>query len=431
MECFPYIDDSFVVADTKEDCQTTLDRLAELLARLGFVIHPEKSVLTPIQSLVFLGFELDSVESKISLTREKEEKFIRAATDLLGKSSTSIREVAGLIGLMTAYSQAFTYAQSHSKQLEMEKIEALARTKGNFDAHMQISEKARLDVKWWLDNIRNSGRPVDMGEPEVTVFTDASMEGWGAHIGTVTAGGRWTEKEARDHINVLELRAILLALQSLCQEPYKHIRIMSDNTTAIAYVTHLGGVRSPECNEVACHIWNWAEQRDIWLSIGHIPGVENVLADYKSRNFADELEWSLNDKLFEKVTERFGLPEIDLFATRLNKKVPRFVWWHPDPEACAIDAFLMNWSKYYFYAFPPFSCLNRTIAKILRDNAEGVLVVPWWPTQPWWGRWMSLKLEKLHFRPKKGNLVPAGRKTDFPSLHNAPLGVFRFWANNF
>ena len=73
-----------------------------------------------------------------------------------------------------------------------------------------------------------------------------------------------------------------------------------------------------------------------------MPGVQNVLADYKSRNFSDNLEWSLNNKIFEKIVHVFGQPEIDLFASRLNKKVDRFVSWKPDPEAEANNAFSMN-----------------------------------------------------------------------------------------
>ena len=47
--------------------------------------------------------------------------------------------------------------------------------------------------------------------------------------------GQWHEDEMA-HINVLELKAILFALQSLCREQHTDIRIWTDNTTALAYV---------------------------------------------------------------------------------------------------------------------------------------------------------------------------------------------------
>ena len=40
----------------------------------------------------------------------------------------------------------------------------------------------------------------------------------------------------------------------------------------------------------------------------------------------------------------------------------RYVSWHPDPGAFAIDAFSLDWSVFkLFYAFHPFSCVGPTI----------------------------------------------------------------------
>jgi hypothetical protein len=55
-----------------------------------------------------------------------------------------------------------------------------------------------------------------------------------------------------------------------------HIRIMCDNTTAIAAITKQGSTRTPELNSVAKTIWDWALIRRIWLSAVHITVVANV-----------------------------------------------------------------------------------------------------------------------------------------------------------
>ena len=69
----------------------------------------------------------------------------------------------------------------------------------------------------------------------------------------------WEEDEIR-HINALELEAIYLGLQTFCREGNLHVHVETDNTTALAYVRKMGGVRSPVCNEVAQRIWGWAEE---------------------------------------------------------------------------------------------------------------------------------------------------------------------------
>ena len=47
----------------------------------------------------------------------------------------------------------------------------------------------------------------------IHLFTDASNEGWGAHLEQTSAKGLWSDREKRLHINVLELKAVSLALQ--------------------------------------------------------------------------------------------------------------------------------------------------------------------------------------------------------------------------
>ena len=426
-ETFQYIDDSFVVADTKEECFHSVTVLCELLQTLGFVIHEEKSILEPKQNLDFLGFTLSSLSMKVFLTSDKEDKFVRAAQDVLAKNSSTIREVAGLVGLMTAYSRSFDYAQAHIKWLEKDKNEALAHSKGNFNATMTVSELSKGDIYWWLHNIYFSGKNVNLKEFDFELYVDASEEGWGAHSNNVQTGGRWNSFESQYHINVLELMAIYFALKSFCKENGLHVKIFTDNTTALAYVKHLGGVRSSICNNIAQQIWNFCEFHSIWITIAHIPGVQNVIADYKSRNFSDNVEWSLNPKLFQEICQHFTTPDVDLFASRLNNKVDNYISFMPDPGASAIDAFTITWGNFkFFYAFPPFSCIFKTMRKIIKDQATGVLIVPWWPSQPWWARLHKLTRYSMRFRTKNHNLMPIGNPNNELFLNKCPLGAFLF-----
>ena len=70
--------------------------------------------------------------------------------------------------------------------------------------------------------------------------------------------------------------------------------------------------------------------------------------------------------------------------------------WHPDPQASFVDAFSISWSNEFFYAFPPFSLIRRCLEKINVDTAEGILVVPAWPTQTWY----TQVLQMLFQQPK-------------------------------
>lgn len=55
-----------------------------------------------------------------------------------------------------------------------------------------------------------------------------------------------------------------------------------------------------------------------------MPGSANHEADKLSRSFNDDLEWSLNKNIFNKILEKFLKLNTDLFASRLNKKLGRY-----------------------------------------------------------------------------------------------------------
>lgn len=403
--CLAYLDDSFIVGETKEDCFQSVKVLAERLQKLGFFINVEKSVLEPSTSAVFLGYEINSVSMQVSLTDKKREKFIRAANDILSQPACSIRELAGMVGLMTAYSTAVEYGEAHSKLIEFDRNEALKVSRGNFDKFMTISDSGCQDINWWLNNL-NRPKPIRFYSPSQEIYTDASNQGWGAVSDSVQTGQRWNFDELLLHINVLELKAVLYGLQSLWDGHSEYIKIHCDNTTAIAYVTKKGGVRSPQCNEVASQIWQFCEDNNLMLVIVHIPGVDNIVADKRSRHFSDSLELELNSSIFDKICHEFGTPEVDLFATRINTKCDNYYSWKPDPGAVGFDSFTIPWNDgKLYYAFPPFCQVGRVVNKVLLEGGNLILVAPAWASQVWFPLLLRLAKRKIRFRKRGSNLT--------------------------
>ena len=220
-----------------------------------------------------------------------------------------------------------------------------------------------------------------------------------------TTGGRWSPTEVEKHINELELKAVFFALSSLCNNVRnKHIRILSDNTTTVCYINNMGGSKSRAFNTIAKKIWQFALERNNFLSSTHLPGKQNMLAD-TSRVFNDRTEWMLHQDIFQKLSLLRGPFEIDLFASRLNKQVCTYVSWKPDPGATAVDAFFIVWDRKPFYAFPPFPLIHRCLQKITADEAEGVIIVPMWPTQTYYARLMSMLIQRPRLLPRKENLL--------------------------
>jgi hypothetical protein len=220
----------------------------------------------------------------------------------------------------------------------------------------------------------------------MTIHTDASDKGYGyANLETKTAGGggEWHDSEKQCHINVKEMMAAEFGLKALCKDvTNKHIKIMSDNQTTVAYVREMGGSRSLACNTVARAIWHWAVARGNTLSIQHIPGVSNNEADSRSRHFRHETEWKLDSNIFQMVIK--SVPaiavDIDLFASRGNAQLEKYIAWMPDPFAIAIDAFSVDWGNLTPNIFPTFSQIPAVIKKLAADEATAIVIVPHWTT---------------------------------------------------
>ena len=179
---------------------------------------------------------------------------------------------------------------------------------------------------------------------------------------------------------------------------------MIDNTTTILYINSMGG-RSLLCNQITRELWVWCAQHGIWLSSVHIPGKQNVLADKESREKQPDWELKLNPQLFECIIPPWGTLSVDLFASRWDYQLRPFVSWRPEPEAMAIDAFSLNWKGQYFYAFPPFSLINRVLQKVEQDQSQGIPIVPMWTTQVWFPRLLRPLTDHPLILPKGSSTV--------------------------
>lgn len=406
-----YLDDFLLLANSYKDCCTNVTETIRLLESLGFLINYNKSSLKPQKICGYLGFEYNSVDMTICIPTEKRYKLAEFLIKFKNKRTCSIRMFAKTIGKLVSVCPAVDYGYLYTKLFEREKYLALIKHKNNFNAKMEIPSRLSDDFEWWVNKLKsNSKSSLIKNKFILEIFSDASTIGWGVHCGNISSQGIWSEQEKSHHINYLELLAVFFGLKCFAKELSGcSILCRVDNTTAIAYINRMGSVQYPKLNELTRKIWQWCENKHIHIFASYIKSADNKEADSASRIFQIDTEWSLADSVFKKLVTSFGKPTLDLFASRINTKCRCYVSWQNDPDAFAINAFTLDWNKFFFYAFPPFSIILRTLQKIITDGAEGIVVVPVWPTQPWYPLFMSLLLsEPLVFPPDK-NLLSVGR----------------------
>lgn len=333
---------------------------------------------------------------------------------------------------MVASAPGVQYAQLFYKDLEIFKDNCIKENKGDYEAVISLDKECKIVIQWWIDNIHTSFKPILLREPNLIIYTDSSKTGWGAVNKThnVKTEGFWSQEERNKHINVLELKAALFALLSLVSKVINcHVRLYMDNTVAISYISNFGG-KIPELHSLAKEIWMWCINRNIWLSVAHIPGKNNIEADLLSRQINDDTEWAVKPTVFEQIQNKMGHTNIDLFASRLNCKHDCYISYRPDPHAFAIDAFSVNWNDYNGYIFPPFSLLGRIIQKIKADKVDNVLLIaPLWPTQVWFPPLLHQVFQKPRILPLGSIYLPQDEKRKH-TIKTMRLAAFRLSGNN-
>ena len=97
-------------------------------------------------------------------------------------------------------------------------------------------------------------------------------------------------------------------------------------------INHMGTSHSDSCNSLAKHIWEWCIAKDNWLSVAHIPGKQNLVADFESRRNQTEAEWKLDKAAPQNALSSLNFqPGIGLFASGINYLFPKYVSHRPDP----------------------------------------------------------------------------------------------------
>jgi hypothetical protein len=127
--------------------------------------------------------------------------------------------------------------------------------------------------------------------------------------------------------------------------------------------------------------------------------------------------YSVKDEFVSDIVARFVVtPERDAFATEGNRRFPK--WWGPgSPDGR--DAFDQSWGGPLLWMNPPYSRLKEVMAKIKRDEAHAILVLPAWSRRRFYLMAKGLSLGEIRYPAETRFFeMPAGqrkgRRTPWP-----------------
>jgi hypothetical protein len=234
---------------------------------------------------------------------------------------------------------------------------------------------------WWRRNIwYNTPFDFRARDPQAMLTTDACKTGWGVELvfggqSFISYGPFWTEDDLTS-LNQGETTAVLRAL--LYFRPMiiaSNIRVIAVRTDNMVTVYKLRRQRASggKLHQATQAIFSVLTKLDTWILKSHVPGADSVLTDALSR--------------MDTTGDYELLPDVFRDGARYNHKVARFAALSGKSAGGALveDALMFSWKGKIPYAFPPVQMVAKVLQELGRHGATSALVVvPAWPSQPWW-----------------------------------------------
>ena len=198
-----------------------------------------------------MGYEYHLDSALVKPTQERWLKLQDLILQLQSKHVLTARCLMSLIGLLASTEKLVLEGHLHMRPFQFH-LKEHWRFPQLLDSLLPWTETISAHLEWW-QNPTNVMKGADLHPKEhsIQLFIDTSNEGWGAHLEQTSTKGLWSDREKRLHINVLELKAVSLALQRFkdqCQNQtvgcYRQLNSSSLHKHTIR--NPLGGdVRSP------------------------------------------------------------------------------------------------------------------------------------------------------------------------------------------
>ena len=390
-----YLDDWAVRAPSQTECNRSTILVIQYLTRLGWKVNRTKSELSPKQEFVFLGMRFDTVQGVVAPAPKHADRTVFLYNLARRQPVWTARQLYALLGYLQ-----FLAPLTHRGRLHLRPIQRWFKARwnqqtGQWQDRIHLNQEFYDLLHWWTQSERFVGVPLQTPDPTLSLCTDASTVGWGAHLEQEEISGSWSHTQAEEHINQLELTAVKLAVRHFAPLLQGHrVRLYCDNATAIAYLRKEGGTHSDSLSRLAEDILLQCDRLSISLLPIHLPGVRNVKADALSRRgVALPGEWSLMPQVLLPIFQEWGTPLIDLFATATNKQAVIFVSPYPDPQAWKVDGLSFPWDNLGLaYAVPPAPILPLVLQQIAKShNTLVILIAPNQPLRPWFPDLLALK----------------------------------------
>ena len=252
-----YLDDWLIRSQSQEEAQVNTQAVVDLTQSLGWIINQEKSELKPTQVFSFMGYEYHLDSALVKPTQERWLKLQDLILLLQSKRVLTARCLMSLIGLLTSMEKMVPEGRLHMRPFQFH-LKEHWRYPQSLDNLLPWTETIAAHLDWW-QNPSNVMKGADLHPKDhsIQLFTDASNEGWGAHLDQNSTKGLWSDREKRLHIYVRELKAVSLALREFKDQCQNQSVSCDGQLNSGSLHQQQGGTHSAEMCALLWKIMTW------------------------------------------------------------------------------------------------------------------------------------------------------------------------------
>ena len=404
-----YIDDILILAETEEKAKQAAQLAVDYLSVTGWTVNRDKSQLTPTQQPQFLGFQWNLKDRVVHLLEDKRKHMLETVSTLLRRTQVVARDIAKLLGTCNSMTISLKGAWFQTWEMQIFLRDKRMTTKS------PLTRSLHESLQWWKHTLKTPIHAPMVGHappPALHIRTDASDTGYGAHNLThnQTLQGYFRGRNGNLRIEVKEMQAACLAL--LHWTPNLHnsrVWLEVDNSITQSYLNLIKGGRKRHINQLMQQVWRRITNHHLLLTVTWIPTENNIVADRLSRKRYDHNDYQLNPKLFKALCRKWKFqPTIDLFATRENRLVKRFVSRFGSPLATYTDTLSLSPQQMKgerAWANPPWALIPRVISWLKETQTSALLLVPFWTNSVWWNSLLKSAKHVQLLRAQEGMFV--------------------------
>lgn len=288
-----YLDDFlFGGSALSNDCEILMDTFQSISLEMGVPLADNKTT-GPTTKLTYLGLDIDTVEMKVKIPKEKLMKLQFGLCYITARQKIKLKELESIIGIMAFCARAIPSARAFLRRFY--DLIAVVKVKKPF-YYIRITAATKEDAKVWLDFLENFNGECYIPDSfwssndTLKLFSDSTANpnlGCGAYFDGDWIQFRWPKswesREFMSDMSFLEFIPVLLAMFTWVNRLRNKKIVLHIDNQALCSIINNRTSKSKYVMQLLRPFVLLTMRNNVQFKAVFLPGVHNSISDSLSR----------------------------------------------------------------------------------------------------------------------------------------------------